>query len=59
MSSPVYHPDFDQECRICGRSPCVVVDAHKQPDTELCAWHFFHDVDRLSWETWNDNGDEE
>lgn len=49
-----YHPDFDAECRICGTSPCVVVDGHGQPDTELCGWHFFHDRVMQDWSLWNE-----
>ena len=49
-----YHPDFDQECRLCGASPCVVVDGHEKPDTELCGPHFFSDPKAVDWEIWND-----
>lgn len=49
-----YHPDFDAECRICGASPCVVVDNHPQGDTELCGIHFFSDRSMIDWELWNE-----
>lgn len=52
-------PDFDAACRICGTSPCVVVGGHKQPDTELCGWHFFNNREKADWETWNDEQDTE
>ena len=49
-----YHPDFDTECRLCGATPCVVVVGHKQPRTELCGPHFFHDSRMVDWELWNE-----
>jgi hypothetical protein len=48
-----YHPDFDAPCRICGNSPCVVVDGHSCPDTELCGACFFHDHSMIDWSLWN------
>lgn len=50
-----YKPDFDEECRICGASPCVQVVGHVQPDTELCGIHFFKNLSMKDWELWNDN----
>lgn len=47
-------PNFEEECRICGTSPCVVVMGHKQPDTQLCGTHFFNDKARKDWESWNE-----
>jgi hypothetical protein len=49
-----YHPDFDQECRICGASPTVVVDNHPQGETELCGQHFFNDRSMAEWDLWNE-----
>lgn len=49
-----YAPDFDMECRLCGASPCVLVVGHKQPDTELCGWHFFNSPELSNWELWED-----
>jgi hypothetical protein len=43
MNQQTYHPDFRCECRLCGTSPCVVVEGHEQPDTELCGTCFFAD----------------
>jgi hypothetical protein len=54
MTHPTYHPDFDAECRVCAASPCVVVDGHISPDTELCGVHFFHDRLMIDWELWNE-----
>lgn len=59
MNQPVYHPDFDSECRLCGTSPCVVVAGHSQPYTELCGTHFFHDQKAVDHQTWNDNDEQE
>jgi hypothetical protein len=53
MPDPKYHPDFDEECRICGTSPCVVVEDHPQGDTQLCGVHFFSDRLMVDWEEWN------
>lgn len=50
----MYHPDFTAECRICGTSPCVVVDGHSKPDTELCGQHFFLLPSAVNWEEWED-----
>ena len=52
-----YIPDFDTECRVCGRTPCVVVARHKQGDTELCGPHFFQDAQMVVWELWNEQDD--
>lgn len=49
-----YHPDFDEECRLCGTSPCVVVENHPAPNTELCGRHFFNTAEAINWEEWND-----
>lgn len=49
-----YHPDFSAECRLCGSSPCVVVEDHLQPDTELCGVCFFGDRLMIDWDLWND-----
>lgn len=51
---PVYHPDFEESCSICGSSPCVMVVGHVQPDTGLCGPHFFDDGRMFDWEEWND-----
>ena len=53
-----YHPDFECDCRICGSSPCVVVDDHPQGDTELCGICFFGDRLMLDWELWNEEREE-
>ena len=50
-----YAPDFQMECRLCGNSPCVIVCGHREPDTELCGFHFFGDPAKTRWETWNDD----
>lgn len=52
--TPTYHPDFDTECRICGTSPCVIVEDHVQPDTELCGICFFSDRSMIDWTLWNE-----
>lgn len=49
-----YHPDFAAECRLCGASPCVVVEDHPQPDTELCGVCFFGDRSMVDWDLWNE-----
>lgn len=54
MKDTVFHPDFDEECHVCGASPCVIVEGHAQPDTQLCGPHFFHDRTMVDWELWND-----
>lgn len=54
-----FHPDFEAECRFCGTSPCVIVDGHEQPDTELCGAHFFSSLEMLDWELWNSFEEEE
>lgn len=48
-----YHPDFETECRLCGTKPCVVVDGHITPDTELCGTCFFGDRSMVDWDLWN------
>jgi len=48
-----YHPDFEAECRVCGASPCVVVDSHSQGDTNLCGPCFFGDRLMIDWAEWN------
>ena len=53
----MFHPDFDEQCRVCGASPTVVVEGHSQPDTQLCGCCFFHDRDMIDWFLWNDKGD--
>jgi hypothetical protein len=50
----IFYPDFQAECRVCGASPCVVVDDHIQPETELCGQHFFHDRSMIDWNEWNE-----
>lgn len=50
----MFHPDFDSECQICQATPCVVVEGHIQPDTDLCGIHFFNDPDMIDWELWNE-----
>ncbi len=52
-----FKPDFDEDCRICGTTPTVVVVGHKQPDTELCGVHFFNSLKMRDWENWNDKQD--
>lgn len=54
MISQIYHPDFDKECKLCGRTPCVVVEGHLKPNTKLCGPHFFNDRSMVDWERWND-----
>ena len=54
-----YAPDFEEACRICGTSPCVVVVGHEQPDTELCGIHFFNKAWMQDWETWNEIEEED
>ena len=54
MHRSTFHPDFSCECRICGASPCVVVEDHIQPETELCGVHFFSDRRMVDWELWNE-----
>jgi hypothetical protein len=49
-----FHPDFDEECRVCGSSPCVVVDNHPQGNTELCGACFFGDKSMVDWQEWNE-----
>jgi hypothetical protein len=49
-----YHPDFSAACIQCGTSPCVVVDGHIQPETELCGICFFGDRSMIDWELWNE-----
>lgn len=50
-----YHPDFEEECRICGTSPTVIVEGHVQPDTYLCGCCFFKDKSMIDWTLWNDD----
>lgn len=50
---PLYHPDFEGECRICDASPTVKVVNHSNPDTELCGTCFFGDREMSDWEDWN------
>lgn len=59
MPLPSFHPDFDQECRFCGTSPCVVVEGHPQGETELCGPHFFRNYQMLDWSLWNDQDDDD
>jgi hypothetical protein len=54
MTTSIFHPNFDYECRICGASPCVIVDDHNQGETELCGSHFFNDPSMIEWELWNE-----
>ena len=49
----VFRPDFQGECRECGRAPTVIVVDHPVPDTELCGVHFFADRSMVDWELWN------
>ena len=58
MTPPVYHPDFESPCRVCGSSPCVVVDNHIEPETELCGPCFFGSAEMLDWSLWNDEVEE-
>lgn len=48
-----FRPDFDNECRECGRSPTVIVVDHPVPNTDLCGPHFFADRAMVDWELWN------
>jgi hypothetical protein len=50
----MYWPDWEDECRLCGTTPCVIVEGHVQPHTQLCGPHFFHDHDMTDWTLWND-----
>jgi hypothetical protein len=52
--TPVFHPDFDTACKVCSSIPCVVIEDHIQPDTELCGPCFFGTAEMLDWEAWND-----
>ena len=54
MNPPIYHPDFSEECRECGASPCVVVEGHPSPHTQLCGTCFWHDSDMADWNLWNE-----
>jgi hypothetical protein len=49
----LYHPDFQASCQICSTSPCVVVEGHIEPNTELCGPCFFGSALMLDWEEWN------
>jgi len=53
----MFHPDFEEECYLCGTIPCVIVEGHVQPRTRLCGPHFFHDHDMTDWSLWNDQQD--
>lgn len=53
MSSLLYQADFQNDCRICGTSPTVIVNGHKQPETDLCGPCFFNDRSMLNPEDWN------
>ena len=51
----MYQPDFDNECYICGTTPCVIVTSHlHKPHTELCGAHFFKDPAMIYWQEWNE-----
>ncbi len=49
-----YKPDFDNDCRICGTSPTVIVVEHPVPQTDLCGPHFFNDRLMIDPDLWND-----
>jgi hypothetical protein len=55
----IYKPDFEEECYICGASPCVIVEGHVVPDTMLCGVHFFHNDIMSDWSEWNEQPEEE
>lgn len=50
----IYYPDFESDCAICGTRPCVIVEDHSQPYTDLCGPCFFSDRMMVDWERWND-----
>lgn len=54
----MYHPDFDDECIVCGASPTVIVEGHIQPETHLCGVDFFHRREMVDWQLWNEEEDE-
>ncbi len=54
----IYTPDFDEDCYICGSSPCVVVTGHLTPHTRLCGPCFFKTPKMVDWEEWNIFSDE-
>jgi len=56
-SSIIYHPNFDIDCRECGRLPTVIVVGHICPDTELCGVHFFSDRSMLDYDLWNNQSE--
>lgn len=49
----IYKPDFEEECYICGATPCVTIEGHIVPETRLCGPHFFNDRRMVEWEEWN------
>lgn len=55
----IYSPDFNDECYICGTSPCVLVNNHIQPHTLLCGIHFFNARKMVDYNLWNGDEDEE
>ncbi len=46
-----FRPDFEEECKKCGTSPCVV---HGEEETELCGPCYFEDPQMLDYWLWND-----
>ena len=58
--SRMFRQDFDDECRNCGTSPCVVVlatPATPEVETELCGPCYFEDAQMLDYWLWNDFDD--
>jgi len=56
-----FHPDFEANCRVCDRTPCVVVyDAESRCNsgTELCGVCFWRDRSMIDHERWNDKENE-
>jgi hypothetical protein len=58
-NQPMFTPNFQSECRECGNSPTVVVVGHEVPETELCGWHFWLDLEKIDWLSWNDDSEED
>lgn len=56
----LFRPDFDDECKHCGTSPCVVIRAtpeSEEVETELCGPHYFEDPQMLDYWLWNEYDD--
>jgi len=49
-----FKPNFENDCRICGTTPTVVVPEHPVPETDLCGICFFQDHAMIDSELWND-----